>query len=348
MTPARPLSPKELAALLADSADGSCFEVDHRPLPAVLDTACVRTGLHFQMKNGLPPRSVMSARNGSLRLLMEYDTLVETSERLPKFAKQLGVPTIELKRALNKDWLPHIDVVKLPPSLRQVDQRALAVRERDADDYPAAALAALLSPCLLLTHNYKDFGALGVRTESQGIDGVLAITEINIGQLRAQAVVMIPTAPVLAVGATAKWASERIGPAAWVILGLLIAGGTYLYIKQPQEQREGIKEVAGEIGAQVLEEYEKATAGVQQARVQLRACVVPKPEDRSRASAILRGLAMSQESLSAQQLSELLDPSLRPSVAYLRAYLRENTKTLFTQVRRGGFVLGRHYELPDS
>jgi hypothetical protein len=199
----------------------------------------------------------------------------------------------------------------------------------------------------ILTHNYRDFGALGVRTESQGIDGVLAVVEINVGQMRVQAIVMIPTLPVRAVGAAAKWASERIGSTAWVIFGLLVAGGIYLYFNQPQERRERIKKVAGEIGTHVLEEYEKATAEVQQARVQLRACVVPKPEDRSSASAILRELAMSPESLSAQQLAELLDPSLMPSVADLRAYLRANDKTLFTQVRRGGFVLGRHYKLAE-
>jgi hypothetical protein len=79
MTPARALSPDELAALLGDSADGSYFELDRRPLPAVLDTACVRTGLHSQVKNGCPPRSVRIARDGSVRLFMEYDTLVETS-----------------------------------------------------------------------------------------------------------------------------------------------------------------------------------------------------------------------------------------------------------------------------
>ena len=345
MTPARPLSAEELAAFLADSADGSYFELSRRPLPAVLDTACVRTGLHFQIKNGCPPASVTTARDGSLRLFMEYDTLVETSQRLPRFARQLGVAETELKRALNREWLPHIEVVKLPPSLRQIDQRALAVRERDADDYPAAALAALLSPCLLLTHNYKDFGALGVRTQSQGVDGVLALVEINIGQMRVQAVVIVPTLPVRAVGAAAQWASERIGPAAWVILGLIVTGGVYLYFKQPQERRERIKEVAGDIGTHVLKEYAKATAEVQQARLQLRACAVPKPENRSPASAILRELAISQDSLSAQQLAELLDPTMRPSVTDLRAYLRANDKTLFTQVRRGGFVLGRHCKL---
>jgi hypothetical protein len=98
---------------------------------------------------------------------------------------------------------------------------------------------------------------------------------------------MIPTVPVRAVGATAKWASERIGPAAWVILGLIVGSGIYLYFRQPQERRELIKKVAGEIGTYVLEEYTKATAQVQQARLQLRACVVPKPENRSPASAIL-------------------------------------------------------------
>jgi hypothetical protein len=107
MTPTRTLSPEELAALLGDCADGSYFDLDRRPLPAVLDTDCVRSGLGHQLRYRCPPRSVMTARDGSVRLFMEYDTLVETSERLPRFADQLGVPTTELKRVLNKDWLPH-------------------------------------------------------------------------------------------------------------------------------------------------------------------------------------------------------------------------------------------------
>ena len=103
ITPTQPLSPEELASLLADSADESYFELDRRPLPAVLDTACVRTGLHFQIKNGLPPRSVMTARDGSLRLFTEYDTLVETTERLPRFVGQPGVPITQLRRACQRE-----------------------------------------------------------------------------------------------------------------------------------------------------------------------------------------------------------------------------------------------------
>ena len=297
--------------------------------------------MHF----GCPPKSVVAARGGSIRLFMEYDTLVETDKRLPRFAGQIGVTATELRRVLNEDWLPYIEVVKLPESLRQLDQRALAVHDRDADDYPAAALAALLSPCLLLTRNYKHFGALGVRTNSQGVDGVLAVVEINIGQMHLHAVAMVPAAPALAIGGAAKWASEKIGPVAWLILGGLVACGTWLYFKQPQDRRETIKEVAGQIGTFLLEEGGKATAKIQQGRMQLRASVVPKPEHRSPASAILRELAISPESLSAQQLADLLDPPRRPPVAELRAFLRANDETLFAQVRRGGFVLGRHYKL---
>jgi hypothetical protein len=78
----------------------------------------------------------------------------------------------------------------------------------------------------------------------------------------------------------------------------------------------------------------------------LRASVVPRPEQRTPVSAILRELAASTESLSAQQLADLLDPSVRRPVADLRAFLRAHDVTVFDQVRRGGFVLGSHYHLP--
>ena len=81
--------------------------------------------------------------------------------------------------------------------------------------------------------------------------------------------------------------------------------------------------------------------------MELHARVVPSPEQRTPGSAILRELATSEESLSAEQLADLLDPPLSLSVTDIRAYLRANDKTLFAQVRRGSFVLGRHYQLPE-
>ena len=193
---------EELAAFLAEAAELSSLGAGRRPLPAVLDTDFIRTGLHAQLSKGVPPRSVRSAQDGALRLFMEYDTLVETGEKLPRFAGQLGVTVPELRRILNEEWLPHIDVVRLPAGLRELDPRAPRVRDGDGvrrgdeDDFPAAALAALLSPCLLLTHNYKHFGALGVRTRTQGVDGIMAVLAIHIGEVQLQAVIWLPALPV--------------------------------------------------------------------------------------------------------------------------------------------------------
>ena len=332
--------------MLAEAAELSALDPRRGPLPAVLDTGFIRTGLEDQLKKGKVPASVWSAQDGSLRLFMEYDTLIETDEKLPKFADQLGVTVSELRRILNQDWLPNIEVVRLPLTLRELDPRALLVRDRDADDFPAAALAALLSPCLLLTHD-KDFGVLGVRSRNQGRDGVLAVVDIKVGEVRLQAVIAVPAIPFRAAGAAMNWATEKIGPAAWVILGLVVAGGIYWYLKQPTERRDGIKKVAASIGTHVMNEYGTVAGDVYQARVTLRASMVPKPVSRTSASAILRELALSPESLSAAQLAELLDPSARLPVADIRAFLRENDNATFHQVRRGGFVLGTRYQLTD-
>lgn len=339
------LTPAELSAMLADAADLNTLDPRRVPLPGVLDTDFIRTGLHYQVTNGLPPRSVRTAQDGSIRLFMEHDTLAETAQRLPRFAGQLGVPVADLRRILNEDWLPHVDVVRLPAPLRAADTRALEVRDADPLDYPAAALAALLSPCLLLTRNYKHFGALGVRTHTQGLDGVMAVVAISIGDLQVRAAVMVPALPFRAAAAGMRWATGRIGPWAWVIVAVAAAGGFYWFCQQPPERRERITEVAGQVSSHVLGEYQRAADAAHQARLQLRACMVPSPQHRTTTAAIIRQLALTPESLSAAQLTGLLDPSVRPPVAELRAYLREHDGTVFRQVRRGGFVLGSRYQL---
>ena len=339
MGPERVLGPEELAGLL---------DLGGRPLPAVLDTACVRTGLHYQLRNETPPASVTTARDGMIRLFMEFETLSETLSRLPRFAAQFGVTVAELRRMLAEDWLPHIQVVKLPPSLRKLDPRAAAIRGKDADDYPAAALAALLSPCILLTHNHKDFAALGVHTSKQGVDAVMGVIAVDIGELRLQAVVMVPTGPAQLAIVAGKWAAERIGPqAVWTIVIAAAACGIFWYCRQPTDRRERIKDVAGSLVTKYMDEFTAAADAVTQARVDLHALLVPGPEQRGRGSAIMRELAIAPEPLSAQQLASLLDESLRPRVADLRALLRADD-ALFREARRGGYELGRHYLLPDA
>jgi hypothetical protein len=80
------------------------------------------------------------------------------------------------------------------------------------------------------------------------------------------------------------------------------------------------------------------TTSVQSAPAEIRGNLVPGPELRSPSSAVLRELALADDSLSAQQLAELLDEPVRPPVASLRAFLHANGQTVFAEVRRGGFV----------
>lgn len=254
------------------------------------------------------------------------------------------MPVNELIQIFN-EWLPFIRVVQLPPALRQLDQRALEVRNLDSDDYPAAALAALLSPCILLTGNYTDFGPLGVQTEKQGVEAVVAGITITAGEAELRASVMVPLVPVRAVGGITKWASQKIGPWAWAGLAALLIAGGVMYSRQPEERRAKIRAGAVQAGKAVVGQIMEATAEVEVARAELRAKVVAGPAARSPGSAILRELALSEYSLSAQQLADRLDESVRPPVADLRSYLRANDNALVCQVRRGGFALGAFYQL---
>ena len=318
-------------------------ELKDGPIPAVLDTSCVRTGLHYQLANGRLPTSVDVVRSGRTRMFMELDTLHETWKRLPRFARQMDVPVATLQRMFANDWLPLLSIVSVPEVLRQIDERAGAVRDLDLDDYPTAALAALLSPCILLTRNHRHFHPLDVRIPSQGVDAIFAAINVKVGETQVQAIALVPAAPVLAVGATTKWAAEKVGPMAWLVLVLIVAGGVVLYQRQPSERKERIRNVASETGRLLLDEYTRASNELQQAQNQLGACVVPGPEHRSATSAVFRKLAVASESMSAQQLCDVLDESARPAVEPLRRFLHGNKTTAFREARRGGFVLGGQY-----
>ena len=247
-------------------------ELGSGPIPAVLDTSCVRTGLHSQLVSGRPPACIAAVRSGATRMFMAQETLFETWELLPRFADQLDVPTATLHRHFAEEWLPWVSIVSLPDDVRELDGRAVEVRGLDPDDYPAAALAALLSPCILLTHNHKHFRPLGITVYGEGVDAVIATLDLRAGETRIQANVMMPVMPVLVLRAGTKWAADRIGPAAWLVLGLLLRGGWELYRCQPSERKERLKGVAATTGQFLLEDCGSAMACVHKAQVQLSAC----------------------------------------------------------------------------
>jgi hypothetical protein len=338
-----PTKRERMAAYLNDGYGSSRYGLQ----PVVLDTSCVWTGLHFQKRNGVPPASVRAQAKGSVRLFMEYDTLVETNERLPRFAQQLDVSEAALRHALNESWLPHIHVVKVPDVWRPLDARAVAVRDLDPDDYPAAALAALLSPSMLLSHDLKAFGPLSLRSLRQGIDGVSAIEDLRVAEVALEGAGLIPAIPAWAASTGMRLATKRFGPGAWLVFALLALGGIYLYQRQTPERREHIKASTRAVGLGLLELYAAASERLDEARLRVYGCEVPSPEARTLTSTVLRELGRTTDSLSAQQLADRLPHAVRPSVADLRALLRAHDGETFRQVRRGGFVLGCRYSLGE-
>ena len=314
------------------------------PMIAVVDTCFLRTGLLNQLTWGTPPPSLLAMQSGRVRAFMEGETLREAFARIPRFAVQMSRPERELRDLLVEEWLPYIRVVELPDHLRELDDRSLAVQQNDEDDYAAAALTALLSPCVIMTHD-KDFKPLGFQHYQQAILAISLIDAVYDGDANFRAVVMIPTAPLLALGKGVKCSYDRFGPIALVVMALLIGGGGIAYYKQPQERRDAIRGAAGKIGRGVLEMYGEAAAEAQRARHALSQTLVPAPTSPHPFVSVLRVLATSPTSMSAQQLHDFLEPEHWFSVPELRAYLHEYKTSTFFEARRGGFLLGLPFEV---
>jgi hypothetical protein len=315
-------------------------ELRQGQLLAVLDTSSVRTGLDHQVRWAQPPRSIRAAREGTIKLFMEKEAVAEVYEKLPLFAQQLDV-TASVLTELFGSWLPHINVVALPTSIRELDARAQAVAALDPDDYPTAALAALLSPCILLTHNVRDFAPLGMTRWSQGTDAIIAAVRVEFGDRYAQAAVIVPASPFIVAGSGVKWAADRIGPWAYVLAGLFLIAGAWWYARQPAERRAKIKKTTMEVGEYFLTQYARGAEIASQAQDMVSTSVVPPPEVRTPDSGVMRALALAREPMSAQRLHDAMSPELQPSVVNLRRFLHDNKADMFSEARRGAFTLGR-------
>jgi len=310
------------------------------PLPAVLDTSCVRTALAIRLQTGTSPPSLAAIRAGAVRLFMDTDTLEETYRRLPRFAKQLQTPLPVLVDLFESEWLPHIHILAVPSELRSLDPRARAVHDRDPDDYPVAALAALLSPCVLLTHNYRHFSAVGVSSYTQGTDALFAAVDLRVGETRLRAVASLPAAPVVVVKGGVQWANERMGYAGWVTLAVLLLGAVVLYNRQTDERKAAVRQAAADGAVWFLQETRRASLQLDRSRRELDAHLVPGPDHRSPAAAVMRQLALADDSMSAQQLIDALSAEARLPIGALRRFLRANTPAVFSETRRGSFELG--------
>lgn len=122
----------------------------------------------------------------------------------------------------------------------------------------------------------------------------------------------------------------------------MAAGGIYVYKQQSQERKDTIWKVAHGVGGILLDEFTEEMAKINRARSLLGSYTVPPPEGRSAIAIVLRELAFSLDSMSAEQLYNTLDSSVWPSVTRLRQFLHAHKDDVFLEARRGSFVLGRH------
>jgi hypothetical protein len=328
----------EFASALATHRQLS--ELRYGPIPVVLDTSGLRRGLHVQVAQGKLPACLWCIDRGEMRLFMEKETYLEAQALIPRFARQLAVSEGDLRARFDSDWVPRMRVLSLPSALRALDQRAAEVQARDATDYGSTALAALLSPCVLLTSD-KDFAALGVNDPRQGAYAIVAAIEVRVGERTMSAVTTVPMTPVVGAGVGIKMAADRFGGAlVGVTLAIVILGGVLLYRAQPQERKQRLREGAAAAGRFYLEAAARAAEQLAAAEALLYASAIPGPLERTPTSAVLRRLATAPKSMSAAQIAESLADDVRPPVPELRAFLHANKADLFAEVRRGGFLLG--------
>ncbi|MDG7000095.1 MAG: hypothetical protein JRN15_13390 [Nitrososphaerota archaeon] len=318
---------------------------------AVLDTSHVRTGLHYQLKNGRPPAMIGLAETGAIGLFMELETLTETVEKLPKFANQLAKDfTVDeniLKEVLKEDWLPHIRVVRLPEDLRELDSRAVKVRDLDSEDFPTAALASILSPCILLTGNSQHFYPLGVTDFDHGRKAIIAVGD---GESNRIMLSTIETGTGLAITTpveVGKWLYKKSGYKGLLIASGLILAALYFYRKQPQSKRETALYYLNQTFQFTYHMWTQAEAMITNAEARLEALSVPPPQQRSQLADVIRTLALAPDSMSAQAIHNTLAGQKRPKVVEIRKFLHDNKNGLFWEIRRGSFVVGRYYTIPD-
>lgn len=114
----------------------------------------------------------------------------------------------------------------------------------------------------------------------------------------------------------------------WVILGLLVVGGIVVYRRQRPDRKEAIKRVAARWVSSSLKRLPELPIRCSK-RVSFSAPMSYWPRAANADGAVLRELAIASNQMSAWQLCEALDDSVRPAVGSLRAFLHANKVTVF-------------------
>ena len=160
---------------------------------------------------------------------------------------------------LNEDWLPHIQVVRLPQTLRQLDPRALpsGTWTPTTTRPPRSPRCCRRASCSRATTTTSPRWACAPPRRAS--TAVMALIAINIGEMQVHTVLVVPALP------SGSPARRQMGlgpdrPGAWVILAPARDGGIYWYRKQPPERRGADQGGRGHLGTTTWE-YAAASQG---------------------------------------------------------------------------------------
>ena len=202
---------------------------------------------------------------GSLRLFMEYDTLVETEAEATQVRRgSSACQWTSCGASSTRNWLPNIDVVQPPPWAAGAGSPGRCERPSTATwttsrrpRWPPCCRPACCSPT---TTSTSAPWACGPATRA--LNGVMAVLAINVGEVQSACSHRGPGPPLPRRGCRHELGHREVRPRRLGDpLGLVVAGGIYWYFKQPPERRDTIKKVAGSMGTHIMEEYGAAAGG---------------------------------------------------------------------------------------
>lgn len=305
------------------------------PCQFVIDTEFFYSAFQYELQQGRCPLSLREAMNGSIRLYMASATMTELREKkLGEFAVGLCTSPAVLSEFLRRwqKWITEVDI----PAEHQ-DPRIVAVSERDPSDRPAAILASILAPCMLVT-NDKDFQAYGVNNSISHVIIFEAAVELSWASVEMHAILQIPELPLRGAIIGVGLAAERFKVSPLVIVAAVALLGFVAYRVVSEEARTTIKTTAKSMAKNYVSDLHRVQTAERLARTCLEQRVVVPAVNRSREDNIVRELAMTNEPISAQRLWERLPTNDRPSVKSIREILRNHPSS--KGYGRGTWVFG--------
>jgi hypothetical protein len=306
-----------------------------RPCQFVIDTEFFYSAFQYELLEGRSPLSLREAMNGSIRLYMASSTMLELKEKkIDEFAIGLRASPSDLSEMLQR-WQSWITQVDVPAEHR--DPRIAAVSERDPSDRPAAILASMLAPCILVT-NDKDFQAYGVNNSISHVIVFKAAVELSWASVEMHAILQLPELPLRAATVGVGWVAERFKVSPLVVIATIALLGFAAYRVVSDETRSSLKTMAKSVATSYVNNVQRVQVAERLARACLEQRVVVPAAVQSREDRIIRELAKLNEPISAQRLWETLQPIDRPGVASVREILRSHPSA--TPCGRGTWTFG--------